>query len=62
MENNKKLEDLHNQYLENVNDYLKTKDNLSKENKEKVDKAKSEWLAAWTKFQETLLYLEQLEI
>jgi hypothetical protein len=62
MENKKRLEELHNETLKQAEEYLKTKEGLKKEDKEKAHNAKKEWQEAWAKFQETLLYLEQLEI
>lgn len=62
MEQKNKLDKLHKQSLDHAEEYIASKKNLSDADKEKVEKAKSEWLEAWTKFQETLLYLEQLEI
>jgi len=62
MEHKDKLDELHKQSLDKAEAYIASKKNLSEADKEKVAKAKNEWLEAWTKFQETLLYLEQLEI
>jgi len=62
MEHKDKLDELHKQSLDKAEAYIASKKNLSEADKEKVAKAKNEWLEAWTKFQEALLYLEQLEI
>jgi hypothetical protein len=62
MEHNNKINELHRQSLENVEAFIKTKGLLPDTDKEKVDKAKAEWLEAWNKFQEVLLYLERIEI
>ena len=62
MEHKQKLDELHQQSLENVDAYLKSKGELSEQDKEKVETAKQEWQEAWTKLQEALLYLERLEI
>jgi len=62
MENKKKLEDLHQQSLEHVNDYINAKEKLPEESKEKISNAKKEWHDAWLKLQEVMLELEQFEI
>jgi hypothetical protein len=62
MEHKEHLADLHKQALAKAEDYLKTKEGLKDEDKEKLHTAKEEWQAAWNKFLETLVYLERLEI
>jgi hypothetical protein len=62
MEHKEHLEDLHKQALAKADEYLKTKEGLKAEDKEKLHDAKEEWQQAWNKFLETLAYLETLEI
>jgi len=62
MENKKKLEGLHQQSLEHINDYISKKEKLPEESKEKISHAKEEWHNAWLKLQEIMLELEQFEI
>lgn len=62
MEHKKKLEDLHKESLEKVEDYVKTKGSLKEDDHEKVHRAKEEWQAAWGKLMEALIVLERLEI
>jgi len=62
MENKKKLEDLHQQSLEHINDYITAKEKLPEEHIEKISNAKKEWHDAWLKLQQVMLELEQFEI
>ncbi len=62
MEHKKNLEELHKQVLAKADEYLKTKEGLKSEDKEKLHNAKEEWQQAWNKFLETMVYLETLEI
>ncbi len=62
MEHKEKLEDLHKESLQKVEDYVKTKGALKEEDHEKVHKAKEEWQKAWNKLMEALLVVERLEI
>jgi hypothetical protein len=62
MEQKSKLEELHQQKLNQVNDLIRHIDKLPQDQKEKVQKAHEEWLLAWNKLQEVLLYLERFEI
>ena len=62
MEHKKKLEELNQQSLQNLEEYLKSKELLLKEDHKKVNEAKEEWQVAWNKLMETLIVLERLEI
>jgi hypothetical protein len=62
MEHTNKLKDLHKAAEEKLNDYIKTKEPLKEEHKEKIHAAKKEWSKAWNKLMETLLVIEHLEI
>jgi hypothetical protein len=62
MEHKKKLEDLHKESLQKLEDYVKTKETLKEEDHEKLHRAKEEWQAAWNKLMEALIVLERLEI
>ncbi|MEP6712266.1 MAG: hypothetical protein ABJA37_07620 [Ferruginibacter sp.] len=62
MEHKNKLEELNKESLQKFEEYVKTKDNLKKEDHEKIHKAKDEWQAAWIKLRDALIVLEKLEI
>ena len=62
MEHKEQFEELHKQFLEKTEEYLKTKQGLKEEDKQKLHTAKKEWQSGWSKFLETIAYLEQLEI
>lgn len=62
MDHKKKLTELHNASVEKIEEYLKIKGELKKDDHEKVHAAKDEWANAWNKMMETLLVLERLEI
>ena len=62
MAHKKRLEELHNESLQKVEEYLQTKDQLGEKEKEKIDHAKKELQLAWNKLLEALLYLERIEI
>ena len=62
MGHKQKLDELHKQSLESADAFIKSKGELSEQDKEKVDNAKKEWQESWNKFQEALLYIERLEI
>jgi hypothetical protein len=62
MEHKQKLDELHKQSLESADEFIKSKGELSEQDKEKINNAKKEWQEAWNKFQEALLYIERLEI
>jgi hypothetical protein len=62
MENKKMFEDIHQQSLEKIEAYLKSKGNLKQEHHEKIDEAKSKWQNSWNDFMDVLMYLETIEI
>ena len=62
MEHKKRLEELNNESLQKLEEYLKTKEILLEEDHEKVKKAKEEWQVSWNKLMEALMVLERLEI
>ncbi len=62
MEHKKNLEELNKQSLLKLEEYLKSKGALKKDDHEKLHKAKEEWQVAWSKLMETLMVLERLEI
>ena len=62
MEHKKRLEELNRESLQKLEEYLKTKQVLTEDHHEKVNKAKDEWQVAWNKLMEALMVLERLEI
>jgi restriction endonuclease S subunit len=62
MEHKKELEELHKKSLDKIDEYLKTKKNLSGEHHEKLKEAKKNWQSSWTGLMDVLMYLETLEI
>lgn len=62
MEHKKKLEELHNESLLKLDEYVKSKGTLKEEHHEKVHTAKEEWQLAWNKMMEALMILERIEI
>jgi hypothetical protein len=62
MEHKKELDELHKKSLDKIDEYLKTKKNLSEEHHEKLNEAKNKWQASWTELKQFLMYLETLEI
>ena len=63
MEHKKKLEELNNQSLHKLEEYIKTKEVALKEVDHKtLHQAKEEWQLAWNKLMEALLVLERIEI
>ena len=56
------FEDIHQQSLEKIEAYLKSKGNLKQEHHEKIDEAKSKWQNSWNDFMDVLMYLETIEI
>ena len=62
MEHKKELEELNRQKLEKIDEYLKTKKNISPEEKERLEHARNIWQEAWAKYMDVLMYLETLEI
>ena len=62
MEHKKELDELHKKSLDKIDEYLKTKKNLSEEHHAKLNEAKNKWQASWTELKQFLMYLETLEI
>jgi len=62
MDHKKRLEELHKEVIEKLNEYEKAKGEMEKEHHEKLDEAKSNWQSAWNKLMEVLMVLERLEI
>jgi len=63
MEHKKKLEELNKESLQKLEEYLKTKEIVLKEDEhKKLHSAKEEWQLAWNKLMEAILVLERLEI
>ena len=63
MEFKKKLEEMHVEFLEKMEDYLQTKkEMLKEEDHPKLHTAKEEWQTAWEKIKEVLITLERIEI
>jgi hypothetical protein len=62
MENTKQLEELNNETLKKLEEYMKTKGSENTEHHDKIETAKDKWQIAWNEFLETLLVLEKLEI
>ena len=62
MEHKKELEELNKQKLDKIDAYLKTRKNITPEQKEKHDEAKNKWQEAWAKYMDVIMYLETLEI
>jgi hypothetical protein len=62
MEHTKRLEELNSESLQNLEEYLKTKEGVKEDEYEKIHTAKEEWQAAWIKIREVLMALERIEI
>lgn len=62
MEHKNRLEEINKEALEKFDEYMKIKSSPGSEHHDKIHSAKDEWQLAWTKFMETLLVLEKLEI
>ena len=62
MDHKQKLEDLNKETLKQFEEFLKSKRQLKQDEHIKVVKASEEWQTAWSKFMETLMVLERLEI
>ena len=63
MEHKKKLEELNKKSLHKLEEYIKTKEIVLKEDDhKKLHSAKEEWQVAWNKLMEALLVLERIEI
>jgi len=62
MEHKNKLEALHKEALQKLEDYAKTKATLKEDQHEQLNTAKQEWQLAWSKLMEILTVLERIEI
>ena len=62
MSEKKKLDELHQQSIQQIEAYIKMKGDINEKDHTAIEAAKNEWLAAWNKFQEALLILERIEI
>ena len=62
MDHKEKLEHLNEETLKQFEDFLKSKGQLRKDEHLKVVKAREDWQTAWSKFMETLMVLERLEL
>lgn len=63
MEHKKKLQELHKESLQKLEDYMETKKAALKEDDhKKLHHAKEEWQLAWSKLMEALMVLERIEI
>ena len=62
MDTKNKLEELHKESLQKLDDYIKLKSETGKAHQEKLHEAKNEWQVAYNKLMELLLVLEKLEI
>lgn len=58
----KKLEKLHKESLQKVEDYVKKKGKVIDEHHEKMQQAKEEWQKAWSRLMDALIVLERIEI
>ncbi len=62
MEHKKRLEELNSESVLKLEEYLKSKEGLKKDDHEKLHSAKEEWQAAWNKMMEVLIIFERIEI
>jgi hypothetical protein len=62
MDHKEKMEDLNKEAIQQFEDYLKSKGQLKEDEHLKVVKAREEWQTAWSKFMDTLMVLERLEL
>jgi hypothetical protein len=62
MENKQMLEDIHQQSLEKIEEYLKSKGSLKPEQHDKINEAKTKWQNSWADFMDVLMYLERIEL
>ena len=62
MDHKKRLEELHKEVIEKLNEYEKAKGEMENEHHEKLNEAKTNWQNAWNKLMEVLMVLERLEI
>ncbi len=62
MEHKNELDELHKKSLDKIDEYLKSKKNLTDEHHEKLNEARSKWQNSWSDFMDFLMYLETVEI
>ena len=62
MDHKEKLEHLNEESLTQFEDYLKSKGQLQEDEHLKIVKAREDWQTAWSKFMETLMVFERLEL
>jgi hypothetical protein len=62
MEHKKRLEELNQESLQRIDEYVKTREKIKEEDHARFHKAKDEWQAAWNKMIEAMMVLERLEI
>jgi hypothetical protein len=62
METPKKLEELNQESLKKLEEYVQSKGELNQEHHEQLHKAREEWQGAWNKLMDVLMVLERLEI
>ncbi|MEP7371920.1 MAG: hypothetical protein ABI675_00940 [Chitinophagaceae bacterium] len=62
MDHKENLAHLNEESLKQFEDFLKSKGQLEEDEHLKIVKAREDWQTAWTKFMETLMVLERLEL
>jgi hypothetical protein len=62
MDQKKKLEELHKESLQHLDDYIKSKKEIKQDDHEKLHSAKEEWKTAWNKLLQVLFVLDKIEI
>ena len=62
MEHKKRLEELNDETLKKLEEYMQAKGSTGSEHHDTINTAKEKWQAAWNEFLETLTVLERLEI
>ena len=62
MDHKEKLEHLNEESLKQFEDYLKSKGQLREDEHLKIVRAREDWQTAWSKFMETLMVFERLEL
>ncbi|MBS1655331.1 MAG: hypothetical protein JSU05_10835 [Bacteroidetes bacterium] len=62
MDHKNKLEELHKESLLQLEDYIKSKKEIKKDDHAKLHSAKEEWKTAWNKLLQVLFVLDKIEI
>ena len=62
MDHHETLNELHQDTVKKLEEFVKSKENLKEEDHEKLHAAKSEWQDAWNKLRDLLMVLERIEI